>query len=134
MSKRDVLWFAAVGAAVWAAASLFYLAFARRVIEQDFWIYTLNAALVAAALVLFFELTARVRATSQALKPRAALAFCAPGLAGAGGLTLAFSSLAPHASLGRYLALLLVAYAILVALTFEKSRGAPARGSGRKAA
>ena len=134
MSRRDMLWFGSAGAAVWGATTLFYLAFAQRVIEQDFWIYTLNAALVAAALLLFFELTARFRHTPPSFKPRAALAFSAPGLAGAGIVALAFANLARHASLGRYIALLLVAYGILIALTFEKTRAAPARDSDRSGA
>ena len=134
MSRRDVIWFGSAGALVWVAASLFYLAFAHGVIEHDFWLYALNVALVAAALVLFFEFVVRLRVTAPGLRRRAVLVFSAPGLAGAILLAAALPSLAPQASSGRYVALLLVAYGVLVALALEKATAARARGSGRKAA
>ena len=134
MSRGDVIWFGSAGALVWAVASLFYLAFARGLIEHDFWLYSLNAALVAAALVLFFEFVARLRITPPELRRPAVLVFSAPGLGGAILLAAALPSLAPQASAGRYVALLLVAYGVLAALALEKATAARAKGSGRKAA
>ena len=121
MTKQDGLWFGMSGAVVWAAASLFYLAFARGVIEHAFWIYALNAALVAGALLLFFEIIVRLRPAAP--RRPAALAFGAPGLVGGVLLAAGLANLAPSfsaASPGRYAALLLVAYGVLIALAFEK--------------
>jgi hypothetical protein len=134
VSRQDALWFGSSGALVWGAASLFYLAFAQGVIERDFWIYAMNAGLVAVALVLLFEIVIRLRAAPPGLRPRAALTFSAPGVAGAILLAANLSRLAPQASPGRYVALLLVAYRILIALAVEKTRAVRARGSDRKAA
>ena len=123
MSKQDAFWFGIVGAVVWTAATLFYAAFARGVIEQAFWFYALNAALVAAATAMFFHLTARLRHLPKRMRITAALVYAAPGLAGAAALLLNFAKFLPHlppASLGRYGALVLVAYALLITLAAEK--------------
>lgn len=122
MSKQDGIWFGLVGALVWGAATAFYIAFARGVIEQAFWFYALNAVLVAAATAMFFQLTARLRHLSRRRRVSAALAYSAPGILGACALALNFARLAPHLppeSLGRYATLVIVAYGVLIAQSLE---------------
>lgn len=122
MSKQDGIWFGLVGALVWGAASAFYIAFARGVIEQAFWFYALNAVLVAAATAMFFQLTARLRHLPRRWRVSAALAYSAPGILGACALALNFAKLAPHLppeSLGRYATLVIVAYGLLIAQALQ---------------
>ena len=132
MSKQDGLWFGLAGALVWGAATLFYVVFAKGVIEHAFWFYVVNAALVAMALGLFFHITARFLATPRRRRRLAALIFTAPGLVGAMLLGLNFSRLLPHLppeSHGRYIALVLASYAMMMVLALEpKPRKASARG------
>lgn len=123
MSKQDSLWCALAGMVVWAAATLFYAAFARGVIEQAFWFYVLNAALTATALFFFFQMTARIRRLPRRRRPAAATAFSAPGLLGALVVMAFFHKLMPDMppeSLGRYGALVVVAYGALFALALER--------------
>ncbi|WP_421935092.1 DUF5367 family protein [Phenylobacterium sp.] len=132
MSKQDGMWFGLAGALVWGAATLFYVVFARGVIEHAFWFYVVNAALVAMALGLFFHITLRFLRTPRRQRRLAALIFAAPGLTGAMLLGLNFSKLLPQLppeSLGRYTALVLVGYAIMMVEALEpKPRKASARG------
>ena len=131
MSKQDGMWFGLAGALVWGAATLFYVVFAKGVIEHAFWFYVVNAALVALALGLFFHVTARFLATPRRHRRLAALTFTAPGLVGAMLLGLNFSTLLPQLppeSHGRYVALVLVSYAMMMVQALEsKPRKAPAR-------
>lgn len=123
MSKQDGLWFGAAGALVWGAATLFYVAFARGVIEQGFWFYALNAVLVAAATAMFFQLTARLRHLPRRRRVIAALVYAAPGVLGACALAVNFARLLPSMppeSVGRYATLVLLAYAVLIAQALEK--------------
>jgi hypothetical protein len=123
VSKQDGLWFGAVGALVWGAATLFYVAFARGVIEQAFWFYALNAVLVAAATAMFFQLTARLRHLPRRRRVIAALIYAAPGVLGACALAVNFAKLLPAMppeSVGRYATLVIVAYALLIAQAMEK--------------
>lgn len=123
MSKEDSFWFAVAGAVVWSAATLFYAAFAGGLIEQAFWFYALNAALVAIAIAFFFHLTARLRRLPQRRRTPAALAFSAPGLVGSILVMALFDSLMPDLppeSLGRYGALVVVAYGALAVLALER--------------
>ena len=123
MSKEDSFWFAVAGAVVWGAATLFYAAFAGGLIEQAFWFYVLNAALVASAIGFFFHLTVRLRRLSQRWRAPAALAFSAPGLAGSIVVMALFESLMPDLppeSLGRYGAFVVVAYGVLALLALER--------------
>lgn len=126
------MWFGLAGALVWGAATLFYVVFAKGVIEHAFWFYVVNAALVAMGLGLFFHITARFLATPRRQRRMAALIFAAPGLVGAMLLGLNFSRLVPHLppeSLGRYTALVLVSYAMMMVQALEpKSRKAVAKG------
>jgi len=123
VSKEDSLWFALAGTVVWAAATLFYAAFAGGLIEQAFWFYALNAALAAGALAFFFHLTARLRRLPRRRWLVAATAFSAPGLAGAVVVMLLFETLMPGLppeSLGRYGAFVAVAYAMVATLALER--------------
>ncbi|MDO8900846.1 MAG: DUF5367 family protein [Phenylobacterium sp.] len=123
MSKEDSFWFAVAGAVVWLAATLFYAAFAGGLIEQAFWFYTLNAALVASAIAFFFHLTARLRRLPQRWRAPAALAFGVPGLAGSILVLALFDTLMPELppeSLGRYGAFVVVAYGVLALLALER--------------
>lgn len=132
MSKEDSFYFALAGALVWGAATLFYAAFAGGLIEQAFWFYALNAALVTAASAFFFYLTARLRHLPPRRRPFAALAFAAPGVLGSTAVILNFQILMPGLppeSLGRYGAFVVVAYSALLALCLERP-AKPARGAG----
>lgn len=123
MSKEDSFWFAIAGAVVWLASTLFYAAFAGGLIERAFWFYTLNAALVAAAIAFFFHVTARLRRLPQRRRGPAALAFSAPGLAGSILVLALFDTLLPDLppeSLGRYGAFVVVAYGVLAVLALER--------------
>lgn len=131
MSKQDGMWFALAGALVWGAATLFYVVFARGVIEHAFWFYVVNAALVAMALGLFFHITVRFLATPRRRRRLAALIFAAPGLVGAMLLGLNFSTFLPQLppeSHGRYVALVLVSYAMMMVSALETK---PKRNSAR---
>lgn len=123
MSKQDALWFGVVGAAVWAAATLFYAAFAGDLIEHAFWFYALNAVLAAGLVLGGFGILARARRIPRARRLRPAVAFSAPGLLG-GALVMAnFATLLPDlppASLGRYGAFLVFAYVALLASALER--------------
>ncbi|MDP1875288.1 DUF5367 family protein [Phenylobacterium sp.] len=124
MSKEDSFWFAIAGGVVWLAATLFYAAFAGGLIEQAFWFYVLNAALVASAIAFFFHLTMRLRRLPLRRRAPAALAFSAPGLAGAILVMALFDTLMPDLppeSLGRYGAFVVVAYGVLALLALERS-------------
>ena len=125
MSKQDGIWFGLAGALVWAAATLFYVVFARGLIEHDFWFYVVNAALIAAALTLFFHITLRFVQTPRRQRRLAALVFAAPGLVGAMLVGLNFSHLLPQLppeSLGRYTALVLVSYGLMMFQALEPRR------------
>ena len=132
MSKQDGMWFGLAGALVWGAATLFYVVFAKGVIEHAFWVYVVNAALVAMALGLFFHITVRFLATPRRHRRLAALIFAAPGLVGAMLLGLNFSTVLPQLppeSHGRYIALVLVSYALMMVQALEpKPKRASARG------
>ena len=124
MSKEDSFWFAVTGSVVWIAATLFYAAFAGGLIEQAFWFYVLNAALVASAIAFFFHVTARLRRLSLRRRRAAALAFSAPGLLGSILVLALFKTLLPNLppeSLGRYGAFVVVAYGVLAVLALERS-------------
>ncbi|MDP1616881.1 DUF5367 family protein [Phenylobacterium sp.] len=123
MSKEDSLWFALAGTVVWAAATLFYAAFAGGLIERAFWFYALNAALAASALAFVFHLTARLRRIARRNWLAAAATFSAPGLVGAGVVMILFESLMPGLppeSLGRYGAFVAVAYVVVATLALER--------------
>ena len=132
MSKQDGMWFGLAGALVWGAATLFYVVFAKGVIEHAFWFYVVNAALVAMALGLFFHITARFLATPRRHRRLAALTFAAPRLLESILLARNFSALLPQLppeSHGRYIALVLVSYAMMMAQALEpKPKRASARG------
>lgn len=124
VSKEDSFWFAVTGSVVWIAATLFYAAFAGGLIEQAFWFYVLNAALVASAIAFFFHVTARLRRLSVRRRGAAALAFSAPGLLGSILVLALFKTLLPNLppeSLGRYGAFVVVAYGVLAVLALERS-------------
>ncbi|MDO9248253.1 MAG: DUF5367 family protein, partial [Phenylobacterium sp.] len=112
-------------------ATLFYVVFARGVIEHAFWFYVVNAALVAMALGLFFHITVRFLATPRRHRRLAALIFAAPGLVGAMLLGLNFSTVLPQLppeSHGRYVALVLVSYALMMAQALEpRTKRGPAK-------
>ena len=96
MSKQDGMWFGLAGALVWGAATLFYVVFAKGVIEHAFWFYVVNAALVAMALGLFFHITARFLATPRRHRRLAALTFAAILLLESILLARNFSALLPQ--------------------------------------
>ncbi len=123
VSKEDSFWFAVTGSVVWIAATLFYAAFAGGLIEQAFWFYVLNAALVTSAIAFFFHLTTRLRRLSHRRRAMAALAFSAPGLLGSILVLALFKTVMPDLppeSLGRYGAFVVVAYGVLAVLALER--------------
>lgn len=123
VSKQDGLWFGAAGILVWALSTVFYAAFATAVIEHAFWFYVVNVVLIAGAFLGFFHLTARFRRTPKRRQPLAALVYAAPGLGGALLVAMNYATLLPGLqpeSLGRYGALVLVSYGLLLAMALER--------------
>ena len=123
MSKLDAFWLVIAGTLTWVAATVFYVTFARNVIEHAFWFYALNALLIGAALTIFYELTIRLRQVFRAARPWAGVFYALPGLAGAAVVTARFQSLFPDLppeSLGRYAALILVGYALMLNSALER--------------
>lgn len=131
MSKQDAFWLAIVGALTWAAATAFYVTFARNVIEHAFWFYALNALLIGAALTIFYELTTRLRQVFRVARPWAGVFYALPGLFGAAIVTARFPTLFPDLppeSLGRYAALILVGYALMFTSALERPTRRPPLG------
>ena len=112
MSKQDAFWLVIVGTLTWVAATVFYVTFARNVIEHAFWFYALNALLIGAALTIFFELTIRLRQVFRAARPWAGVFYALPGLAGAAVVT----------------ALILVGYALMLNSALERPARRPPLG------
>ena len=123
MSKQDGFWFALAGMLVWISASFAFVAFTRGVVGHAAWQHTLNIALAAAALALFFPITSRVNRTPRKDRMVAALIFSAPGLVCTAMLAVnsdtLLSGIDPLA-LGRYVALALVAYAVFLAQAMDR--------------
>jgi hypothetical protein len=123
VSKEDCLAYGIAGAIAWFAVTAFYGAFGGGLLESSFWFYALNAVLATAALLVVFCFTARLRRTPRSKRVFPALAFFLPGLIG--GLMAFFNMdvVFPQlqaVSQGRYGAFLLVGYAALIALAFER--------------
>ena len=122
VSKRDGFWFALAGMLVWLSASFAFVAFTRGVVGHASWQHTLNIFLAATALALFFPITSRVNRTPRKDRMLAALIFSAPGLVCTAMLAVNSQDLLPGldpAALGRYVALALAAYTLVLAQAME---------------
>jgi hypothetical protein len=123
VSKRDGFWFSLAGGLVWISATLAYVNFTGGRIATATWQHSLNIFLAAAALALFFPITARVRRTPTHERALAALAFSAPGLIAAATVAVNFRILLPQFApdaVARYVALALTAYALVLAQAMDR--------------
>jgi CHASE2 domain-containing sensor protein len=123
VSKRDGVWFSLAGGLVWISGTLAYLNLTGGRMGAATWPHSLNIFLAAAALALFFPITARVRRTPNPERALAALAFSAPGLIASATVAVNAQVLLPQlapAAIGRYVALALTAYALALAQAIDR--------------
>lgn len=133
VSKQDAVTFSLAGLVAWAAATAYYVAFGPQLFEQAFWFYVLNAFLAAGATTLMFQAAVRLRRVSQRKRPMAAALFSAPGIVCGALLLIKLTDFFPQldpVTVGRYGAFLLVGYATVVTMAFDrklKPASSPAR-------
>lgn len=123
MSKEDGVIFSFAGLLTWGAVTAFYMAFGGSLLEAAFWFYVLNALLIGGVVIFVFQSLARLRRVPRGRRLLHAAAFALPGLIGGALALTRFADLTPGAqpeSVGRYGALLVFAYAVLVAMVLGR--------------